>query len=82
MRGTSARAADRAEPPGRGAGDAATLALWATACVLAALRALLGFLPTMHLWSLNLGRFLAPPAAWLPWAYRATLATIEARRAA
>jgi tetratricopeptide (TPR) repeat protein len=45
--------------------------LWAAACVLVVLRAVLTFVPTMHVWSLNQQRFLAPLTAWLPWALAA-----------
>ena len=57
--------------------DRAPRVLWATAGALVVLRAVLAFVPTMHAWSLNLHRFLAPPAAWLPWAL-AALALVPA----
>ena len=54
------------EPAVRAAGRAAWV-LWAATCALVVLRAVLAFVPGMHLWSLNQQRFLAPLAAWLPW---------------
>ena len=79
-RGASGVASRRVPDDPAAAG--AAWSLWLAACVLAAARAALAFVPTMHLWSLNLQRFLAPPAAWLPWAL-AALALIPpvARRA-
>jgi len=46
----------------------ATPALWAALALLLALRLAAPLAPGMALWSLNLARFLAPAAAWLPWA--------------
>src|SRR5258706_940769 len=65
---------------------AADPAAWALAFTLAALR-LLGaaapFFPTMALWAFNLGRFLPPLSAWLPWAIgAAVLIPALARRVA
>jgi hypothetical protein len=76
------RIAERHAPPAAGDPTAAAparaaWALWVTACVLAGLRALLAFVPTMHLWSLNLQRFLDPLTAWLPWTL-AVLALVPA----
>ena len=51
--------------------------LWLALALLAGLRAALAWVPTMHVWSLNLHRFLNPLAAWAPWAL-ATLALIPA----
>lgn len=67
-------------PPTAGA-DRAALALWAWLVALAAARAALAFVPTMHGWALNLHRFLHPLVAWLPWALvAAALAPPVARR--
>ncbi|HEY6866740.1 MAG TPA: hypothetical protein VI792_05750, partial [Candidatus Eisenbacteria bacterium] len=65
--------------PGRDdpAAAGAAWSLWLAACVLAAARGVLAFVPTMHLWSLNLQRFLAPPLAWLTWTL-AALALVPA----
>ena len=45
----------------------AALALWVGLCALAALRLVLGFVPGMWVWGMNLHRFLPPALAWLPW---------------
>ncbi len=66
-------------PPGA---THAAWTLWGLACALVILRAALAFVPTMHAWSLNHQRFLAPLAGWLPWALAAlALAPALARRA-
>ena len=66
------------KPAGDASGAArAAWALWLAACALAATRAALALVPTMHLWSLNPPRFLGPLAAWVPWAL-AVLALLPA----
>jgi tetratricopeptide (TPR) repeat protein len=82
----AARPESRAAPEGRAGDDGrairAAWALWAVAAALVAARAALAFVPTMHLWSLNLQRFLGPAWAWLPWALAAlALLPSIARRA-
>lgn len=54
-----------AAPPS--AASRAAFAILAALVLLALARALLGFVPGMDAWSLNLHRFLAPGWAWLPW---------------
>ncbi len=49
------------------AGSAATGILWTYAALLVLARAWLALVPNMWGWGLNLQRFLAPAAAWLPW---------------
>jgi tetratricopeptide (TPR) repeat protein len=48
--------------------DRAALALWIGLAALALARLVLGFVPGMWAWGLNLHRFLSPALAWLPWA--------------
>ena len=74
-RGGSAPERRTNERPTSGAG--AALTLWIALVVLAVLRAVLAWVPTMHGWSLNLHRFLSPAAAWPLWGL-ATLALIPA----
>jgi hypothetical protein len=64
-------------PHGSAGPARAALALWIALIVLAALRAVLAFVPNMYLWSLNLHRFLSPAEAWVPWGI-AALALIPA----
>lgn len=62
--------------------DAAAIALWVALAALAIARAAAPFAPGMALWSLNLPRFLAPAAAWIPWAIAtAALVPTVSRRA-
>jgi tetratricopeptide (TPR) repeat protein len=49
----------------------AALALWGALALLSLARAALTLVPTMHAWSLNLHRFIAPAWAWIPWALAA-----------
>jgi len=59
------RGAATRPPP---AADRAALALWIGLASLALARLVLGFVPGMWVWGLNLHRFLSPALAWLPWA--------------
>ncbi len=63
------------------AADRVALALWTGLAFLALARLVLGLLPGMWAWGMNLHRFLSPALAWLPWAVgAAALAPPVARR--
>jgi len=83
--GNSERAGER-NAPGAGAATAtaerAALAFWIAAVAILVARAASAFLPTTHLWSLGLGRFLAPAWGWLPWALAAAALAPPLARAA
>ncbi len=81
--GAPPAAADPAAPRTHPAGGYPALALWRVLVLLAAVRALFTFVPTMWGWGFNLQRFLSPAWAWLPWLVAAAaLAPALARRAA
>jgi hypothetical protein len=71
--GAATRRAAPAEagPETTPAANRAAATLWIALVLLAAARAALTLVPTMHAWSLNLQRFLSPAWAWVPWALAA-----------
>ena len=85
MAGNSERVGERTAP-GAGAATAtaerAALAFWIAAVAILVARAASAFLPTTHLWSLGLARFLAPAWGWLPWALAAAALAPPLARAA
>jgi tetratricopeptide (TPR) repeat protein len=75
------RRADPAEAAPATTATRAALVLWIGLATLAVARIVLGFVPGMWAWGLNLHRFLTPALLWLPWiAAAAVLAPPVARR--
>ncbi len=72
-RAASKNAAERSARDARGASmdERGIRALWIGLAALLAVRALLTFVPSMWLWSLNTIRFVEPALGWITWAVAA-----------